>query len=56
MNTDASNPKCPDFSSHHENVADRIAPGWRSEQLGWDVKGAILEEAQAEYLACDGHY
>lgn len=50
-----SNSRCPDFSSHYENAADRIYPAWRTIAPDWQQRGAIDEEAESEYMSCDGH-
>lgn len=50
-----SNPRCPDSSSHSENVYDRLAPNWRSQRPDALLQGQIDEETEAEYLACPGH-
>lgn len=49
------NLRCPNFSSHYENAADRTAWNWRTQRPTWDQQHVIDTEAEAEYLSCDGH-
>lgn len=48
-----TNPSCPDWSSHYDNVADRLFPG--AAVLSPEQDKAVLAEAEAEYRDCEGH-
>lgn len=53
MPATATNPQCPDHASHEQNAADRLFPGL--DVLNGEQDEAVLAEAEAEYLACEGH-
>lgn len=49
-----NNPRCPDFSSHQENAADRLFPG-HSGKLTNEQSKQVDAAAHDEYMHCDGH-
>lgn len=53
---DVTNHLCPDFSSHHQNAAERyFAPHPVPDTLHAGECDAIDADAEREYLACEGH-
>lgn len=50
-----SNPLCPDYSAHDENVADLLFPDWTSRWLTQEEQERVDAEAQIEYMNCEGH-
>jgi hypothetical protein len=53
--TPTSNPLCPDYGSHVENVADLLFPDWTRRLLSQDEQEQVDAEALAEHLNCEGH-
>ena len=45
---------CPDYAAHQENARDRLYPG-AGDVLDAEASAAVDAEAEAEYLACEGH-
>jgi hypothetical protein len=52
-----SNPLCPDHSVHAENAFDYLYPAGRRglPPLTAEEQELVDAEADAEYLACEGH-
>lgn len=55
--TAAHNTKCPNYSSHYENAADRLRSHRGAALVTLDEldDALVTAEAEAEYLACEGH-
>lgn len=56
--TTHENPRCPDYSSHSENAADRLFPelgGSSARFLSVDQMDLVDAAAEAEYQNCEGH-
>jgi hypothetical protein len=51
--TYSNNDRCPDYSSHQQNAADRLYP--TLSVLSQEQDAEVQAEAEAEYLACEGH-
>lgn len=52
-----TNPLCPDYSSHAENVAEVVlSPDFAGTSDQWETFDDIVDRlAEAEYRACEGH-
>jgi hypothetical protein len=51
--TTTTNPQCPDYSSHYDNVAERLFPGISVLSTAQD--DIVGLDAEVEYLCCEGH-
>lgn len=53
----AQNPRCPNYSSHYENAADRLRSHRGAALVTLDEldDDLVTAEAEIEYLACEGH-